>query len=89
MCGIRTLHCLQTHLSFSPEYERAVEAKQVAQQQAERGKYVVLKALEEKKSTIIRAQGEAEAAKLVSSRWGLFLPLLPLLLLLEVTGLFC
>ncbi|KAL8450770.1 hypothetical protein Emag_003058 [Eimeria magna] len=53
-----------THLSFSPEYERAVEAKQVAQQQAERGKYVVLKALEEKKSTIIRAQGEAEAAKL-------------------------
>lgn len=43
-----------------------MEAKQVAQQQAERGKYVVLRALEEKKSTIIKAQGEAEAAKLVS-----------------------
>ncbi|XP_026189707.1 prohibitin-2 [Cyclospora cayetanensis] len=56
-----------THLSFSPEYERAVEAKQVAQQQAERSKYVVLKALEEKKSTIIRAQGEAEAAKLIGN----------------------
>ncbi|CDJ45107.1 prohibitin, putative [Eimeria tenella] len=56
-----------THLSFSPEYERAVEAKQVAQQQAERSKYVVLRALEEKKSTIIKAQGEAEAAKLIGS----------------------
>lgn len=56
-----------THLSFGPEYEKAVEAKQVAQQQAERGKYVVLRALEEKKSTIIKAQGEAEAAKLIGS----------------------
>ncbi|KYK63537.1 putative prohibitin, partial [Toxoplasma gondii TgCatPRC2] len=56
----------ETHLSFGPEYEKAVEAKQVAQQQAERGKYIVLRALEEKKSTIIKAQGEAEAAKLVS-----------------------
>lgn len=72
VCAGCCLRCIfawpQTHLSFSPEYERAVEAKQVAQQQAERGKYVVLKALEEKKSVIIRAQGEAEAAKLVSKR---------------------
>ncbi|OXB70451.1 UNVERIFIED_CONTAM: hypothetical protein H355_006814 [Colinus virginianus] len=57
-----------THLSFGPEYEKAVEAKQVAQQQAERGKYIVLRALEEKKSTIIKAQGEAEAAKLACTR---------------------
>ncbi|KAK2197168.1 bifunctional Band 7-SPFH domain superfamily/Prohibitin/Band 7 domain [Babesia duncani] len=56
-----------THLSFSPEYERAVEAKQVAQQQAERSKYVVTRAMEEKKSTIIKAQGEAEAARLIGS----------------------
>ena len=28
-----------THLNFSPEYEKAVESKQVAQQQAERAKY--------------------------------------------------
>eukprot|EP00922_Rhytidocystis_sp_ex-Travisia-forbesii_P024812 GHVS01036407.1.p1 GENE.GHVS01036407.1~~GHVS01036407.1.p1 ORF type:complete len:288 (+),score=40.86 GHVS01036407.1:119-982(+) len=54
-----------THLSFSPEYEKAVESKQVAQQQAERAKYIVLKAQEEKKSTIIKAQGESEAAKLI------------------------
>jgi len=54
-----------THLSFSPDYEKAVESKQVAQQQAERAKYVVLKALEEKKSIIIKADGEAQAAKLI------------------------
>lgn len=54
-----------THLSFSAEYEKAVESKQVAQQQAERAKYIVTKALEEKKSTIIKAQGEMQAAKLI------------------------
>lgn len=54
-----------THVSFSPEYEKAVESKQVAQQQAERARYVVQKALEEKKSVIIKAQGEQEAAKLI------------------------
>jgi len=54
-----------THLSFSPDYEKAVESKQVAQQQAERAKYVVLKAIEEKKSIIIKADGEAQAAKLI------------------------
>jgi len=38
-----------THLSFSPEYAKAVEAKQVAQQDAERAKYIVLGAQQEKK----------------------------------------
>uniref|UniRef100_A0A0G4G9G5 Prohibitin n=1 Tax=Chromera velia CCMP2878 TaxID=1169474 RepID=A0A0G4G9G5_9ALVE len=54
-----------THLSFSPEYEKAVEAKQVAQQQAARARFLVLKAQEEKKSTVIKAQGEAQAAGLI------------------------
>ncbi|OII75397.1 SPFH domain band 7 family protein [Cryptosporidium ubiquitum] len=54
-----------THLSFSQDYEKAVESKQVAQQQAERAKYLVLKANEEKKSIIIKAEGEAKAAKLI------------------------
>eukprot|EP00386_Alphamonas_edax_P006600 GDKI01021313.1.p2 GENE.GDKI01021313.1~~GDKI01021313.1.p2 ORF type:complete len:321 (-),score=112.10 GDKI01021313.1:251-1213(-) len=56
-----------THLSFSPEYEKAVEQKQVAQQQAERAKYLVLKAQEEKKSVIIKAQGEQSAAALIGA----------------------
>lgn len=54
-----------THLSFSAEYTAAVEAKQVAQQEAERARYIVEKAMQEKKSIIVKAQGEAKAAELV------------------------
>merc|ERR1719291_27792 len=54
-----------THLNFSPEYEKAVEAKQVAQQQAERARYLVLKAQEEKKRTIIHAEGERASAAMI------------------------
>merc|ERR1719293_185497 len=54
-----------THLSFSPEYEKAVEAKQVSQQQAERARYLVLKAQEEKKKTIIHAEGERQSAQMI------------------------
>merc|ERR1712216_598590 len=54
-----------THLTFGKEYTAAVEAKQVAQQDAERARFVVEKATQDKKSTIIRAQGEAKSAKLI------------------------
>eukprot|EP00934_Nitzschia_sp_Nitz4_P003018 Nitzschia sp. Nitz4//scaffold101_size76361//67602//68677//NITZ4_005615-RA/size76361-snap-gene-0.6-mRNA-1//1//CDS//3329532197//3008//frame0 len=54
-----------THLSFSPEYAKAVEAKQVAHQEAERAKYTVLGAIQEKKTIITKAQGEAESAELI------------------------
>jgi len=54
-----------THINFSPEYEKAVEAKQVAQQQAERAKYLVLQAMEEKKKTIIVAEGERQSAQMI------------------------
>jgi prohibitin 2 len=56
-----------THLAFSPEYARAVEAKQVAQQDAERAKYIVLGAQQEKKTIITRARGEAESAELIGT----------------------
>jgi len=56
-----------TNLSFSPEYEKAVESKQVAQQQSEKAKYLVLKAHEEKRKLVIRAEGEQEASKLIGS----------------------
>jgi len=55
-----------THLSFSKEYSAAVEAKQVAQQEAERAKFVVEKAEQDKRSIVIRAQGEAISAKMIS-----------------------
>jgi len=56
-----------THLRFSNEYSAAVEAKQVAQQQSEQAKFVVEKALQEKKSIIIKAAGEAQSARLVGT----------------------
>lgn len=54
-----------THLNFSPVYEKAVEQKQVAQQESQRARYIVEKAIQEKKSIVIKAQGEAESAKLI------------------------
>eukprot|EP01018_Ginkgo_biloba_P007558 Gb_41670 [translate_table: standard] len=55
-----------THLSYGPEFSRAVEQKQVAQQEAERSKFVVAKAEQERRAAVIRAEGESEAAKLIS-----------------------
>lgn len=54
-----------TNLTFSREYTGAVEAKQVAQQEAERAKFIVERALQEKESAIIKARGEAESAELI------------------------
>lgn len=55
-----------THLSYGAEFSRAVEQKQVAQQEAERSKFVVAKAEQERRAAIIRAQGESDSAKLIS-----------------------
>lgn len=54
-----------THLAFSKEYTAAVEAKQVAQQDSERAKYVVERAIQEKQQIVIRAEGEAKSAELI------------------------
>lgn len=53
------------HLAFSKEYTAAVEAKQVAQQDAERARYVVDKAHQQKKQIVIKAEGEAQSATLI------------------------
>jgi prohibitin 2 len=55
-----------THLSFGREYTAAIEAKQVAQQEAERAKFIVEKAQQDKRSIIIRAEGDAESARMIS-----------------------
>jgi prohibitin 1 len=55
-----------THLTFGKEFAKAIEHKQVAQQEAETQAYVVLKADQERKAAIIRAEGEAEGAELIS-----------------------
>jgi len=64
---IRIDDCAITHLSFGREYSKAVEDKQVAQQEAERAKYLVDVAEQDRQSKIIAAQGEAEAAKMIGS----------------------
>lgn len=45
-----------TTLTFGREFTAAIEAKQVAAQEAERAKFVVEKAEQDKQSAIIRAQ---------------------------------
>ena len=52
-------------MAFSREYTAAVEAKQVAQQDAERAKYIVDKAIQEKRTIVVKAEGEAESARLI------------------------
>ncbi|XP_077727923.1 prohibitin-2, partial [Canis aureus] len=54
-----------TELSFSREYTAAVEAKQVAQQEAQRAQFLVEKAKQEQRQKIVQAEGEAEAARML------------------------
>ena len=54
-----------TAMTFSPEFSSAVEAKQIAQQDAQRAAYVVDKAIQEKQSLVVKAQGEAKSAQLI------------------------
>jgi prohibitin 1 len=56
-----------THLAFSKEYAKAIEDKQVAEQDAEKQKYVVARAEQERLATVVRAEGEAEAATMIST----------------------
>lgn len=55
-----------THLTFGKEFTHAIEQKQVAQQDAERAKFVVMKAEQERQAAIIDAEGQSEAAELIS-----------------------
>lgn len=54
-----------TELSFGREYTAAVEAKQVAQQEAQRAFFEVEQAKQDKQRKIVQAEGEAEAAKML------------------------
>jgi len=55
-----------TDLSFGKEFSSAIERKQVAQQETEKAKYIVEKAEQERLAVVIRAEGEAEAARLIT-----------------------
>ncbi len=55
-----------THLQFSRDFSQSIEKKQVAQQEAERAKFIVMIREQEKEAAILRAEGDAEAARLVA-----------------------
>ena len=53
-------------MTFGKEFTRAVEQKQIAQQDAERARFIVEKAEQERQANVIRAEGEAESADTIS-----------------------
>jgi len=59
-----------THLAFGKEFMDAVELKQVAQQEAERARYVVEKEEQKKLAAIIRAEGDSQGALLLAKALG-------------------
>lgn len=59
-----------THLTFGREFTAAVELKQVAQQEAEKARFVVEKAEQLKKAAIISAEGDSQAAALLAKAFG-------------------
>lgn len=64
--GIKLEDVSITHMTFGPEFTKAVEQKQIAQQDAERAKFIVEKAEQERQASVIRAEGEAESAEYIS-----------------------
>jgi regulator of protease activity HflC (stomatin/prohibitin superfamily) len=53
-----------TNFNFSDEFNKAIEQKQVAQQEAEKQKYLLQRAEMEKQTEVARAEGKSQAAKL-------------------------
>lgn len=54
-----------TNIQFGTEFASAIEAKQIAQQDAQRSAFIVEKAIQEKQSTIVKAEGEALSATMI------------------------
>ncbi|GAB4172603.1 MAG: prohibitin family protein [Coleofasciculaceae cyanobacterium] len=64
--GIIVLDTSVVDLAFSPEFSRAVEEKQIAEQRAQRAVYVAREAEQEAQAEINRAKGKAEAQRLLA-----------------------
>lgn len=54
-----------TALSFGAEYSAAVEAKQIAQQEAQRAAILVQQAVQQRKQKIVEAEAEAKNAEVI------------------------
>lgn len=59
-----------THLTFGREFTEAVEMKQVAQQDAERARFLVEREEQRKRAAVIRAEGDSKAAELLAKAFG-------------------
>ncbi len=64
--GIIVLDTSVVDLDFSPEFAKAVEEKQIAEQRAKRAIYVAQEAEQQAQADINRAQGKAEAQRLLA-----------------------
>lgn len=64
--GIIVLDTSVVDLTFSPEFARAVEEKQIAEQRAQRAVYIAREAEQEAAAEINRAKGKAEAQRLLA-----------------------
>jgi prohibitin 1 len=53
-------------MMFGKEFTKAVEQKQIAQQDAERARFIVERAEQERQANVIRAEGEADSADIIS-----------------------
>jgi len=51
-----------THLTYGKEFSKAIEEKQVAEQDAQKQQFIVQRSEQERQATVIRSEGEAEAA---------------------------
>jgi prohibitin 1 len=63
--GIIVLDTSVVDLTFSSEFSKAVEEKQIAEQRAQRAVYIAQEAEQEAEATINRAKGQAEAQRLL------------------------
>jgi prohibitin 1 len=63
--GIIVLDTSVVDLTFSIEFSKAVEEKQIAEQRAQRAVYIAQEAEQEAEATINRAKGQAEAQRLL------------------------
>ncbi|NET00583.1 MAG: prohibitin family protein [Sphaerospermopsis sp. SIO1G2] len=64
--GIIVLDTSVVDLTFSPEFARAVEEKQIAEQRAQRAVYIAREAEQEAQADVNRAKGKAEAQRLLA-----------------------
>lgn len=64
--GIIVLDTSVVDLAFSPEFSKAVEEKQIAEQRAQRAVYIAKEAEQQAQADVNRAKGRAEAQRLLA-----------------------